>query len=172
MAEQAAEIAARREALRALLDGSTSDDPLQRPELAALIAELQSRFPGSSAVDLEGQALELLAHIVPEHIEALTDRYQALLADPHRFAAAREIERRFTALTSRAEDEPGLDAEIEAVARLLVEAAGAMAAGPPAVPQPRGDLAVAAMMSALSPAQRRCAELASALAAGPDGEAP
>jgi DNA-binding transcriptional MerR regulator len=169
LAEQAAEIAARREALRALLDSNPTDDPLQRPELAALIAELGARFPASSAVDHEVQALELLAHIAPEHLGALTEQYQAVLADPDRAAIAREIERRFTALADHTEAEPGMDAEIDTVARLMAAIVGPMASTPPAEPgHPRGDLAVAAMMSAFSPAQRRCAELASALAA--DGQ--
>ena len=159
LAQQQARLQARRERVRALLAEASQDDPLQHPDLVALVAELHAAFPGSTAAALEHQALDLISHLAPEQLPAVLAEYRAVLADPERLARARDVDRRFAGLADRSPD----DAEVEAVARLLLASAEPLTAGADGEQDARSALALELLTDALAPAQRRCLELVTAL---------
>ena len=84
--------------MQELLAEAPSGDPLQHPDLVALVVDLRTAFPDSPAAALEQQALDLIAHVAPEQLAAVVAQYRAVLADPERLAQARDLERRFAAL--------------------------------------------------------------------------
>lgn len=163
LAQEQERLQVRRERVQSLLRSAPDADPLQSPDLAALVAELQAAFPGSTAAALERQALDLIGHLAPEQLPAVVAEYRAVLADPQRLARAREVERRFVALSDLPPDDP----EVEAVAGLLLASAEPLTSPVDGEQDRRGALATGLLTASLSPAQRRCVQLATDLAAAP-----
>ncbi len=151
LARQQREITRRRERIASLLAGPA--DVTLPAELAALLDEMVALGADPAHVAGERDALTLVATMYPEQVPALVRLYRAVLADNPDLGA---LSRRFSTLA----DADPADPAVEELADELVTALRRLHSG-----DRRGDGAAmppildAYLDEALSPAQRRCAEL-------------
>lgn len=141
---------------RRALVGLVSADPvsLSTPQVAGLLAELAAVAPDVADSRAERDLLELLQAATPaEEFDAVAHAYRAALRDDAALAAGRRIDRRLAELADADPHDPRVDdlaAEMVEVGRRHFSGLAAAAS----------DTAWHLVLDSMSPAQRRCMELA------------
>lgn len=161
--EQQADLNRRRRELIAAISSDVSVSTT--PAVAALLAELAAVAPDAAGSRAERDLLELM-HVATrtDEFAAVATAYREAIHDESALAAGREIDRQLTEL---ADADPG-DPRVDRLAAAIATAgrrhfAGLAAAG--------SELAWQLVLDTMSPAQRRCLELAAAWTTQADADA-
>lgn len=150
--EQQAALDRRRHELIALI--AADDGVPASPEVAALLAELAAVAPAAARSATERDLLELMHAATPAgDFPTLADAYQTVIGDERAVAAGHRIDRQLAALADADPDDPrvaALAADMVSVGR--EHFTGLATSAPPT--------AWELVLDTMSPAQRRCLELA------------
>ncbi|MCZ2807536.1 MerR family transcriptional regulator [Modestobacter sp. VKM Ac-2983] len=159
LAQQAETIGARR---RQLADLLAREDLTTSEQVADLLRDLTTAAPGTGPDQLrrERDLLELLETSGgAEGFTGIADRYRAVLADPAAVDRIGAWAARFEALAGVAAADPVVT-EVATELRMLGPELFPGPTGSPAEDGGHGETAWAAFLASLTPAQRRCVELA------------
>jgi DNA-binding transcriptional MerR regulator len=152
--EQQADLDRRRRAVIALM--SAGDTSPSSPEVAALLAELAQVAPDVAHSRAERDLLELMQAATPaEEFDAVARAYRRAIRDDAAMAAGRDIDRRLAELADADPDDPRVDE----LAAAMVTAGRQQFSG---LATTGSDAAWQLVLDTMSPAQRRCLELAAA----------
>jgi len=162
LSEQQDALEQRRRAVIALIEAE--DVSPSSPEVAALLAELTRVAPDVARNQAERDLLELMQAATPaEEFDALAHAYRAAIRDDTAMAAGRDIDRRLVELADADPHDPRVDELAAAMVTTGRQHFSGLATG--------SDAAWQLVLDTMTPAQRRCLELAAAAWEDPDARA-